>query len=216
MGRRREENGERRKGREIEENRERERRETVRSNTETTPDFEPRMDLTTSLSVLLSLLFSFLLSLSSSLSFFLRIHAAKELSQRVLFTLDSCGRSSIERSRRKPPSAIPSAEFCDPCRLPVRTPFVHRCIRCRSVARGRVPVAFVTGSTFGSSRSFSRRTIGIILQFSSRKVNTSADVRVFAFKPQNEIRLFQFRDINTSWNLTVPTLYVRKYYFLYN
>jgi len=72
------------------------------------------MDLTTSLSVLLpSPPPSLSLSRSPCPSCCARIRAhtprlAKELSQRVLFTLDSCGRSSIERSRRKPTSAIPS------------------------------------------------------------------------------------------------------------
>lgn len=138
----------------------------MRSNTETTPDFELRMDLTTSLSILFSLLFSFLLPLSLSRppcrSSCAYTRPAKELSQRVLFTLDSCGRSSIKRSRRKPPSAIPSAEFCDPCRPP-RLCTVCASVRPMSRCCVKKEEYLLPSYTFGLSQSFSCRTIGVIL-----------------------------------------------------
>lgn len=77
----------------------------MRSNTETMPDFEPRMDLTTSLYPFLSLSLS--LYPSSILSLFVLplvfscayTHTAKEtLPAYMLFTLDSCGRSPIEQT----------------------------------------------------------------------------------------------------------------------
>lgn len=135
----------------------------MRSNTETTPDFEPRMDLTTSLSVLLSLLFSFLffsfLSLSlahspcpSSCAY---TRPAKELSRafhaRFLRSIldraestEATERDSIGGILRFPSSYPPALSR-------------HRlCIGASDVAVLREErIALLTGSTFGLTASLS-------------------------------------------------------------
>jgi hypothetical protein len=143
----------------------------VRSNTETRSDFEPRMDLTTSLSVLLPSPPPLSLSLSLSLSLLLRAHtrAHTETGQG---TLPACAfharflRSILDRAESTEANERDSIapEFCGPCRLV--------CVPVR--ARKETTIAFRLDPPSDwrkpysiQARSF-RRTARVLFRFSSR------------------------------------------------